>query len=188
VASERGPVVVDTDVYSARLIPDSTLARRYEPLLVGRAEFVSFQTVAEVRYGALLRRWGDARLRRIHPTQDPSCLERRRLREHTGPRRGNRAELTPPSTWPRPSRPPAERYLCEMKPGRPLRAAGSGIEVLVKVERPQRSEDVRPWPTRGPVQTGYGPVGDVGAPCVTWVLDEARVVGDNNRDRVSPVR
>lgn len=61
----RGPVVVDTDVYSARLIPDSALARRYEPLLVGRAEFVSFQTVAEVRYGALLRRWGDTRLRRM---------------------------------------------------------------------------------------------------------------------------
>lgn len=61
----RGPVVVDTDVYSARLIPDSTLARRYEPLLVGRAEFVSFQTVAEVRYGARLRGWGDARLRRM---------------------------------------------------------------------------------------------------------------------------
>jgi predicted nucleic acid-binding protein len=61
----RGPVVVDTDVYSARLIPDSTLAGRYEPLLVGRAEFVSFQTVAEVRYGALLRGWGDARLRRM---------------------------------------------------------------------------------------------------------------------------
>jgi hypothetical protein len=37
------------------------------------------------------------------------------------------------------------------------------------------------------VQTGCGPVGDVGAPCVTWVLDEAGVVGDNNRDRVSPV-
>jgi tRNA(fMet)-specific endonuclease VapC len=67
VATEhgRGPVVVDTDVYSARLIPDSALARRYEPLLVGRAEFVSFQTVAEVRYGALLRRWGDTRLRRM---------------------------------------------------------------------------------------------------------------------------
>jgi len=67
VATEhgRGPVVVDTDVYSARLIPDSTLARRYEPLLVGRAEFTSFQTVAEVRYGALLRGWGDPRLRRM---------------------------------------------------------------------------------------------------------------------------
>jgi hypothetical protein len=49
----RGPVVVDTDD-SARLIPDSALARRYEPL------------VAEVRYGALLRGWGeDARLRRM---------------------------------------------------------------------------------------------------------------------------
>jgi|GEM_PF-3982521 len=27
----RGPVVVDTDVYSARLLPDSSLALRYEP-------------------------------------------------------------------------------------------------------------------------------------------------------------
>ena len=61
----RGPVVVDTDVYSARPIPDSALARRYEPLLVGRVEFVSFQTVGEVRYGALLRGWGSARLRRM---------------------------------------------------------------------------------------------------------------------------
>ena len=37
------------------------------------------------------------------------------------------------------------------------------------------------------MQTFYGPVGGgVGAPCVTWVLDERGVVGDNNRDRVSP--
>ena len=62
---DRGPVVVDTDVYSARFLPDSALARRYEPLLVGRLEFVSFQTVAEVRYGALLRGWGATRLRRM---------------------------------------------------------------------------------------------------------------------------
>lgn len=61
----RVPVVVDTDVYSARLIPNSTLATRDEPTLVGRPEFVSFQTVAEVHYGALLRGWGDARLRRM---------------------------------------------------------------------------------------------------------------------------
>jgi hypothetical protein len=33
------------------------------------------------------------------------------------------------------------------------------------------------------VQTWYGPAdGGVGAPCVTWVLDERHVVGDNNRD------
>lgn len=63
--SNRGPVVIDTDVYSARLIPNSALALRYEPLLLGRAEFVSFQTVAEVRYGALLRGWGGPRLRRM---------------------------------------------------------------------------------------------------------------------------
>ena len=38
------------------------------------------------------------------------------------------------------------------------------------------------------MHAGYGPVdGGVGAPCVSWVLDERGVVGDNNRDRVSPV-
>lgn len=62
---DRGPVVVDTDVYSSRLVPNSSLARRYEPLLLGRIEFVSFQTVAEVRYGALLRGWGASRVRRM---------------------------------------------------------------------------------------------------------------------------
>lgn len=61
----RRPVVVDTDVYSARFVPNSPLALRYEPLLVGRLEVLSFQTVAEVRYGAPLRGWGAARLRRL---------------------------------------------------------------------------------------------------------------------------
>lgn len=61
----RRPVVVDTDVYSARFVPNSPLALRYEPLLVGRLEVLSFQTIAEVRYGALLRGWGPARLRRL---------------------------------------------------------------------------------------------------------------------------
>lgn len=61
----RGPVVVDTDVYSARLIPNSLLARRYEPLLVGRQEFISFQTAGEVRYGALRGGWGARRLDRM---------------------------------------------------------------------------------------------------------------------------
>lgn len=64
-APNRGPVVVDTDVYSALLVPDSSLARRYDPLLVGRPVFLSFQTVAELRFGALRRGWGTARLRRL---------------------------------------------------------------------------------------------------------------------------
>jgi predicted nucleic acid-binding protein len=65
---DRGPVVVDTDVFSARLIPNSLLAQRYESVLAGRDEFISFQTVAEVRYGAQLRNWGAARLRRLETT------------------------------------------------------------------------------------------------------------------------
>lgn len=65
---DRGPVVVDTDVFSARLIPHSLLAQRYEPVLAGRDEFISFQTLAEVRYGAQLRNWGAARLRRLETT------------------------------------------------------------------------------------------------------------------------
>ena len=36
------------------------------------------------------------------------------------------------------------RYLCEVGAARPLCADGSGPEVLVKVERPQRSEDEGP--------------------------------------------
>ena len=62
---DRGPVVVDTDVVSADLTPGSALAERYNPLLVGRTVFLSFQTVAELRYGALLRGWGTARMRRL---------------------------------------------------------------------------------------------------------------------------
>lgn len=46
-------------------MPNSQLALRDEPLLVGRPEVLSFQTVAEVRYGALLRGWGAARLQRL---------------------------------------------------------------------------------------------------------------------------
>lgn len=64
-AANRGPVVVDTDVFSALLAPDSPLARRYDHLLVGRPAFLSFQTVAELRFGALRRGWGSTRLVRL---------------------------------------------------------------------------------------------------------------------------
>jgi predicted nucleic acid-binding protein len=61
----RGPVVVDTNVYGAELVPNSKLAALYEPLLVGRPVLISFQTAAELRYGALLRGWGSARLLKL---------------------------------------------------------------------------------------------------------------------------
>lgn len=61
----RGAVVIDTDVYGADLVPGSALAEQYEPLIVGRPAFISFQTAAELRYGAMLRGWGDARMLKL---------------------------------------------------------------------------------------------------------------------------
>jgi predicted nucleic acid-binding protein len=75
----RGPVVIDTDVYGASLVPGSILAARYRPLIVGRPAFISFQTAAELRFGALLRGWGQSRMVQLET----------RIREaevvHTGP-------------------------------------------------------------------------------------------------------
>jgi len=79
LTAPRGPVVVDTDVFSARLIPESSLAQRYEPLPVGRVEFGCLQSVAEIRFGALLRGWGGARLRRMEAVIDGTEIV------HTGP-------------------------------------------------------------------------------------------------------
>ena len=61
----RGPIVIDTDVFSALLVDGSALARRYNPLLVGRPAFLSFQTVAELRFGAVRRGWGATRMARL---------------------------------------------------------------------------------------------------------------------------
>lgn len=61
----RGPVVIDTDVYGADLVPGSALAVIYEPIIAGRPAFISFQTSAELRYGALRRNWGAARMRKL---------------------------------------------------------------------------------------------------------------------------
>ena len=60
----RGPVVVDTDVYGA-VLTGSLLAVRYQSLIVARPVFLSFQTVAELRFGAALRGWGSARLLKL---------------------------------------------------------------------------------------------------------------------------
>jgi tRNA(fMet)-specific endonuclease VapC len=61
----RGPIVIDTDVYGADIVPGSKLAAIYEPIIVGRPAFISFQTAAELRYGALRRSWGEARMRKL---------------------------------------------------------------------------------------------------------------------------
>ena len=61
-APHQGPVVIDTDVFSAGLHGPSLIATAYEPLIVGRPAFISFQTVAEIRFGAALRNWGTKRI------------------------------------------------------------------------------------------------------------------------------
>jgi predicted nucleic acid-binding protein len=61
----RGPIVIDAGVFGAELVPGSRLARRYEPLITGRPAFISFQTVAELHFGALRRHWGAARIRKL---------------------------------------------------------------------------------------------------------------------------
>jgi predicted nucleic acid-binding protein len=61
----RGAIVIDTDVFSADLVPGSGLAERYAPLIAGRPAFISFQTVTELRYGAIRRSWGEARMQRL---------------------------------------------------------------------------------------------------------------------------
>lgn len=64
MVSHRGPIVIDTDVYGAELT-GSELAVRFQPLIVGRPAFISFQTEAEIRFGALLRGWGPARMLKL---------------------------------------------------------------------------------------------------------------------------
>lgn len=61
----RSPVVIDTGVYGATLVPNSALAVADGPIISGRPAFISFQTVAELRFGALLRGWGPSRMRTL---------------------------------------------------------------------------------------------------------------------------
>jgi predicted nucleic acid-binding protein len=61
----RSPIVIDTDVFSADLVPGSALTERYAPILAGRPAFISFQTAAEIRYGALRRGWSEARMLKL---------------------------------------------------------------------------------------------------------------------------
>jgi predicted nucleic acid-binding protein len=64
-ARPQGPIVIDTDVFSADLVPGAHLAERYAPIIAGRPALISFQTVAELHYGALRRGWGEARMLRL---------------------------------------------------------------------------------------------------------------------------
>lgn len=76
----RGTIVIDTGVFSADLGPGSRLADRCAPIITGRAAVISFQTAAEVRYGALRRGCGSARMLKL------DAKIRRVEVVHTGPK------------------------------------------------------------------------------------------------------
>lgn len=64
--SARGPVVADTNVFSARLRSHGQRTTAlHEPVLTGRKAFISFQTVMELEYGARVAHWGAPRLARL---------------------------------------------------------------------------------------------------------------------------
>lgn len=67
IAADRAKVVVvDTNVFSADLLRTTrSLVDLYRPLLTGRRFLISFQTVAEIEYGARRRDWGASRRRRV---------------------------------------------------------------------------------------------------------------------------
>ena len=54
------PVLIDTDVLSY-LHNEHSLAPAYRVILNGRQGFVALQSVAEMRFGAVLNAWGEAR-------------------------------------------------------------------------------------------------------------------------------
>ncbi|HWX86818.1 MAG TPA: PIN domain-containing protein [Solirubrobacteraceae bacterium] len=58
-------VLVDTNVFTARLRERSPLATSYAKHLFGQRIAVAPQTVAEARYGALSANWGTARMERL---------------------------------------------------------------------------------------------------------------------------
>ena len=55
-------VVVDTNVVSY-IHNGHTLAKLYKPHLLGIQTFISFQTLAEMRYGAKIKGWNPRRLK-----------------------------------------------------------------------------------------------------------------------------
>jgi predicted nucleic acid-binding protein len=60
-----GTVLVDTNVFTARLRERSPLAIQYAKHLFGQRIALAPQTVAEARYGALKATWGPARTEQL---------------------------------------------------------------------------------------------------------------------------
>lgn len=82
-------VLLDTNVFTAWLRPQSPLVPLYGKHVIGRRPTVAQQTVAEVRYGAIAAGWGERRLEaverllhrsRVLPVDDQTTWAYARLR------------------------------------------------------------------------------------------------------------
>ncbi len=63
---ERSAAVIDTNVFGAELTRrGAAVADAYREHVEGRQLFISFVTLAELRYGACRAGWGERRLRRL---------------------------------------------------------------------------------------------------------------------------
>lgn len=72
MATRSAEVVVDTNVFGAELLRSTHhLVALYRRLLEGRRFVVSFETPAEIRFGALRQGWGPQRMARVE-----NCLSR----------------------------------------------------------------------------------------------------------------
>ncbi len=58
------PILLDTDVFSF-LFKRDTRAKLYELDIIGHQLCLSFQSVAELRYWAMVRKWGPERVERL---------------------------------------------------------------------------------------------------------------------------
>jgi hypothetical protein len=71
-----GTVLVDTNVFTARLRERSPLATRYAKHLFGQRIALAPHTVAEARYEALNANWGPARVLSPPAAPPATCPER----------------------------------------------------------------------------------------------------------------
>jgi predicted nucleic acid-binding protein len=64
----NGTVLLDTNVFTARLRKDRPLEAQYAKHVFGKRVVIAPQTIAEARYGALKAGWGPRRLNELADT------------------------------------------------------------------------------------------------------------------------
>ncbi|MDJ1178681.1 type II toxin-antitoxin system VapC family toxin [Roseofilum sp. BLCC_M91] len=97
-------ILIDTDI-SSFIFKGSNYAQPYMPLLIGHQLALSFMTVAELFQWAVVRQWGDRRMRQLEsyllnylviPTDQPLCRQWAKIR---GDRQRIGKPISPQDAW-----------------------------------------------------------------------------------------